>query len=603
MFLVVHFKMSVILGIHVGHNASVALMINGNIKLALQEERFQNIKNFQGFPEKSLRYIKQYLSTKNLIINEAAFSSTDCPIFELKYPLNHFFSIKDFHEYYGEKYYSKKLKNKNVGKYISDIKKDVRFKSTKNIFSEVTRDKDLFNNYAKCRAIVENNLKKIFNGKIKKISFLDHHTCHAYYGKYSIDVKEKKFAVVVLDSMGDGINQSIWINDPNKNQLKNILRNSQCQLARIYKFVTLLLNMKPDEHEFKVMGMAPYARKKYYMQIYKDVFKNILKFKGLAIIHKNRPKDLYQYLKTKLKYHRFDNISGATQYYLEKIVLELLHRIYKKYKINTFFFSGGVSMNIKMYNIFLKDKKIKKIYNAPSGSDESIPIGACYYLNRKMISYPLENLSLGMHMIKDNQSLKNIIKENFKRNYKIKFNTHPRVIAKLLNNNKIIALVNGREEFGARALGNRSIIANPSFYENIKKINSLIKSRDFWLPFALTIRNENINDFVKNPKNLRSDFMNLSFDTKEKNFKKILAGCHPYDRSVRPQFLRKTQNGKYYSIITEFGKLSKTYALLNTSLNLQGKPKSSDFKSIFHTFKNSGLKYLYIDNKILITKT
>ena len=595
--------MSVFIGIHVGHNASVALMVNGKIKLALQEERFQDIKNYQGFPEKSLKYIKQYLDTEKLTIDEAAFSSTNCPIFESKYPINHFFSVQDFHEYYGEKFYSRALKNQNTDKYLSKLKKDVRFKNTKNIFSNVTKNKDLFNNYTKFRIIVEGNLKKIFSNKINKISFLDHHTCHAYYGKYSVDVKEKKFAVVVLDSMGDGINQSIWINDPNKNQLKNVLRNSQCELARIYKFITLLLNMKPDEHEFKVMGMAPYAQKKYYMQIYKDVFKNILKFKNLAIVHKDRPRDLYQYLKNKLKYHRFDNIYGATQYYLEKIVLELLHRIYKKYKINTFFFSGGVSMNIKMYNTFLKDKKIKKIYNAPSGADESIPMGACFYLNRKKISYPLENLSLGMPMIQKNHSLKKILKENFKKNYKIKFNSNPREVAKLLIKNKIIALVNGREEFGARALGNRSIIANPSFYENIKKINSLIKSRDFWMPFALTIRNENINDFIKNPKNSRSDFMNLSFDTKEKNFKKILAGCHPYDRSVRPQFLRKTQNEKYYSIITEFGKLSKTYALLNTSLNLHGKPKSSDYKSVFYTFKNSGLKYLYIDNKILVSKT
>ena len=130
------------------------------------------------------------------------------------------------------------------------------------------------------RKISKSRLKKIFKDRLKKISFLDHHTCHAYYGKFALKSNEKKFAVIVLDRMGDGINQSIWINNSKNNLLKNVLRNEKCDLAKIYKFVTLLLNLKPDEHEFKVMGMAPYANEKYYMKIFKEVFKDILQFKG-----------------------------------------------------------------------------------------------------------------------------------------------------------------------------------------------------------------------------------------------------------------------------------------------------------------------------------
>ena len=595
--------MSIYLGIHVGHNASASLMKDGELLYALQEERFNGQKNFVGFPDQCLIFLKKFVEKNNLNIDTAGFGSSDCPIFELKYPINHFFSIKEFHEYYGDNFYSRKLKKLSTTKYLSNIKKDKRFKKIKNIYSHVINFSNLFENYEMYRKISKARLQKIFKDRLKKISFLDHHTCHAYYGKFALKSNEKKFAVIILDSMGDGINQSIWINNSKNNLLKNVLRNEKCELARIYKFVTLLLNLKPDEHEFKVMGMAPYAKEKYYMKIVKEVFKDILQFKGLKIVHKKRPKDLFQFLKNKLKFHRFDNIAGAVQFYLEEMVDELVTKVGRKYKINTFFFSGGISMNIKMYNRLAKNKKVKKIYNPPSGSDESISIGACYYLNRKENFFNLKKLSLGMPLVLKNKKLETVLNSNFRKSYSIQKNVPPEKIANLLIKNKIIALVNGREEFGARALGNRSIVANPSDFENIKRINTLIKSRDFWMPFALTIRSENVGDFIINPKKLRSDFMNLSFNTKERNVHKIVAGCHPYDKTVRPQFLSKEHNQNYYDLLSEFGKLSGTYALLNTSLNLHGSPKCSEINSVIKTFKNSCLEYLYINNKILITKS
>jgi len=259
-------------------------------------------------------------------------------------------------------------------------------------------------------------------------------------------------------------------------------------------------------------------------------------------------------------------------------------------------------MNIKMYNTLIKNKKIKKIYNAPSGSDESISIGACYFMNRKLKSFPMRHLSLGLPLIDKKYSIKKIIKNSFNNKFSINFNTKPKSIAKLLLQNEIIAIADGKEEFGARALGNRSIIANPEFFENVKKINLSIKNRDFWMPFALTIKSEKAGKYVHNPKRITSEFMNLSFDTKVSSFEFIKAGCHPYDKSVRPQIISKNQNRNFYEILSEFGKISNCYALLNTSLNLHGSPKCSDIFDVIKTFKNSGLKYLYLNNKILIKK-
>ena len=160
----------------------------------------------------------------------------------------------------------------------------------------------------------------------------------------------------------------------------------------------------------------------------------------------------------------------------------------------------------------------------------------------------------------------------------------------------------GRMEFGPRALGNRSIIANPSIDGVVQKINEQIKNRDFWMPFAITILSEKHKDYIFNKKSLDCEFMTIGFDTKLNKYQKIKNGTHPYDKTVRPQILKKKFNEKYYSLINEFYKISKIPALLNTSLNLHGLPISSTIDDVIHTFKNSGLKFLYLDDRILIKK-
>jgi carbamoyltransferase len=122
------------------------------------------------------------------------------------------------------------------------------------------------------------------------------------------------------------------------------------------------------------------------------------------------------------------------------------------------------------------------------------------------------------------------------------------------------------------------------------------------MPFALTILYEKHKKFLYNPKNLRSEFMTIAFDTHKKNLELIRAATHPYDETVRPQILEKSYNEKYYSIIENFYKISGIPALLNTSFNLHGSPICSNINDIVTTFKNSGLIYLYIDDKYLIKK-
>ena len=583
------------LGIHIVHNASASLMINGKIVLALQEERFNKIKNFTGYPKKSIDYCKNYLKKKNLKINKAAFSTVKHPPIEFKYPLGNFMSVADWHNYF-ENYYRprKKLiqqflkKNKNSNKLTHPFDK--------------VQDHQLYDTKV-YRKISTDFLSKQINLSKDKIFFLDHHLCHSYYSYFSAEKRLKKACIVTLDSWGDDCNQSLWI--PGKNgQLKRITSSDQCDLARIYRFITLILGMKPNEHEFKVMGLSSYSNQKYFHPIYKKVFKDILKFKDLRIVHNKRPKDLYNFLKGGVANYRFDNIAGALQFYIEETVSQLLKRIYKKYNISNFYFSGGLSMNVKMYNYLLKKKFVKFLHCPPSASDESLCIGACYYLSKLEKKEPILDINLGKKLLSNDKEIDlKLIKRQFaKRDVFIRDNVSNKDIAKLLNNGNIIAVARGREEFGARALGNRSIICNPNNLDQVRRINKKIKSRDFWMPFALTILKEDHKKYIVNDKNVEASFMTIAFETIKKNFNQIKAGCHNYDQTVRPQILSKKHNFSYYNLLKEFKKISHIPALLNTSLNLHGDPKASDLKSVIHTFLNSDLDYLYLEDKYLITK-
>ena len=587
------------LGVNIGHGASAALMINDEVILTFQEERFTNIKNFVGYPKKSIQACLDFVKNKKLTIDKCGIATVNHFLFNLKYPLENYYSIENWMDYYLQ-FFSKQ---KKINYTVQTIKKLQKIKKIDGYLDYSKIKKKNYFNFSLTRKFYINFINKQSEGLIKSISHIDHHTCHAYYAAYAPDINETKCAILTIDSEGDGLNQTLWIFDKNKKKLKNLIRNSECDLARIYRFVTLILKMKPNEHEFKVMGLAPYSKIEYSKKVYDEVFKDILDVKNCKVIHKNRSKDLFKYLYNKTREHRFDSIAGGVQMLVEKISSKLVNQIAKKYKLNTFSISGGVSMNIKMNKILSELKNVKKLYVPPTGTDESLAVGACYYLNKLGNSKPFKNIYLGQELVDEDltkKKLETYLKNNNK--YLIKKNIDHKHVAKLLSQGNIVAVARGREEFGARALGNRSILANPYIDGVVQKINEQIKNRDFWMPFALTILKEHHKKYLINNKSIDCDFMTIGFDTKIDKYNDIKNGTHPYDKSVRPQILSKKYNENYHSLINEFYKITKVPALLNTSLNLHGFPISSKIKDVISTFENSGLEYLYLEDNFLVKK-
>ena len=153
-----------------------------------------------------------------------------------------------------------------------------------------------------------------------------------------------------------------------------------------------------------------------------------------------------------------------------------------------------------------------------------------------------------------------------------------------------------KAEFGARALGNRSILADPSNPFSKQKINSAIKSRDFWMPFAPVILDKYANKYIVNEKKIISKFMTIGFDVTKEGFKKIIAATHPADKTARPQILFKKDNPELYDIINKFSKITGIGALLNTSFNLHGHPIVNTPDEAIYVLQNSSLDGLLLNN-------
>ena len=587
----------IIIGIHDGHNCGASIFRNGKLLIAISEERITRKKNEYGFPIKSIEFCLKQSNVEKKDITHVAVSTKNLPPKYFQVKRNTTFTVDDYIKEQNLYWYPKIYKNKKKNYLKIFSKKKV---TQKEIFYDLKNIKNE-DDVVGMRDARRKGISRYLKIKENKIYFFDHHKCHAYYGFYASSFSLKdKVAIITADGGGDNANGSIWISS--KNNIKNVYKTNLCNIGRMYRYATLMIGMKPTEHEFKVMGLAGYALKN--VDYYKDliaVYKKTLNVKNGKFYYKTKPKDNYFYFYEKFKNKRFDAISYAIQKNTEDLLNKWFLDISKKYKVSNFVFSGGVAQNIKATKIISENNKIKKLFVPPGPGDESLIIGAAYCL--------LENLGFKKNEIQNmenpyvgpdylNFDIKDLKKDP---NINIKKTTIIS-IAKLLKSGKVLARFSfNKAEFGPRALGNRSIIASPFSSDAIHHINQKIKVRDFWMPFAPSIIDEDFKKLLKTNSKNSFSYMTTSLDSTNYGKEKIPAALHPFDKTARPQLITKKLNLDYYNLIKEFKKLSGVGALLNTSFNVHGEPIVHSPYDAIKTFKKSGLEYLYLGN-YLVTK-
>lgn len=548
----------IILGIHDGHNATAALLKDGEIIAAISEERLSRIKNDAGYPKQAIEKVLELSKTTPKDIDYIALAT------RFLHP-KEFYSSWDWYKKSYEEQISDEKDKQQLNQYL-----DKRLRERKRI--------------------ITNHL----NVSEDKIKVVEHHLAHASVAYFGSDLKEP--LVLTLDGSGDGVCSTV--NLTTNSSLQRIAQTlNGASIGKIYSRITYLLGMKPWEHEFKLTGLAPYANDIDIAKSY-EVIKKLICVDNLVFKNNGLSTNFcYKYLHKYLENHRFDWIAGAVQKLTEELVTKWLKNTITYTNKKDIACGGGVFMNVKV-NMLLNDIT-DNLFVFPSCGDESLAIGAAYHIY-SITEYkrpkPFDNIYLGLEYT--NKEIANFC-DKLKNYDVVKRANINKAIAHLLDQGEIIARFAGRMEWGARTLGNRSILANPSDASIMRELNIAIKKRDFWMPFSPTILHERQEDYIINAKNTKSPYMMIAFKTTSEGQTDLIAAAHPYDFTVRPQILEKKQNPSYYNLIKEFESLTGIGAVLNTSFNLHGEPIVCSLNDAINTFSHSGLKYLAIGNYII----
>jgi len=592
----------IILGINEDHNGSAAIIKDGKVLACASEERFTRVKNDTEYPYHAINSVLETSRLGNADIDYVVFAGKHFDALQMKIKRVTRFSISDYIREQ-KQYWKKILIEGGTSDFWDAIAREERFSNMEGNYYDYSfmenQPKSKWDDFAgmiRCDAV-----KKHLGKDKHKVRFLDHHKGHAYYAYFASphDIS-KKAAIVTADGWGDGCNATISVAE--NGVIKEIHRTKMCNMARMYRWATLLLGMKPNEHEFKVMGLAPYAKDYICEPAYK-IYKETLVVDGLDFKWNKKPSDMYFYFKDKLDGIRFDGIAAGIQLWLEDLLSEWITNIMKYTNTRELYYSGGLSMNVKANKVISDLPLIEKLYVSPSGGDESLAMGCGFAISSEMgcKPVPLHDAYLGYEVSKT-ETIEATEQLRNKSNYSIIENPNDEMISELLVQGMVLGRCVGRMEFGARSLGNRAILCDPSKYENIRIINEKIKFRDFWMPFTPSILAERADDYLVNPKGIDAYYMTIAFDSTPLAREHIKAAIHPYDFTVRPQLVSPEINQDYHSLIKAFEKRSGIGALLNTSLNLHGQPIVCTAEDAIDTFVNSGLDGMILSGTLILKK-
>ena len=580
------------------HDSAAAIIVDGEIIAAAQEERFTRKKHDASYPKNAINYVlkeavlklsevdhvvfyeKPFLKFERLLETYIGFSPSGFKSFSMSMPL-----------WLSEKLFQKKM-----------------------LYDALKEQDNNFND-------------------IKKINFSEHHLSHAASAFFSSPYYEA--IILTLDGVGEWATTTVSLGKNNKiNILKEI--HFPHSLGLLYSAFTYFLGFKVNSGEYKVMGLAPYGEPKFKdiildklidvkedgsFRLSMDYFNYATgltmtnnKFAKLFNMERREPEDKL------LQIHM--DIAASIQAATEEIILKITKFLSKEFKLENLCMAGGVALNCVANGKILKQGLFKNIWIQPASGDAGGALGAAqafYYQEldnkRKILKTDSMNGSYLGPKFSDDQveaELKNC-GANFKKL------TSDQVIkdtAKALSEEKAVGWFQGRMEFGPRSLGNRSIIADPRSEKTQKNLNLKVKYRESFRPFAPAVLFEKVLDWfeinsespymlfvadVKKSKQLQmtNKQMNL-FGIDKLNIKRSsIPSVTHVDYSARLQTVHKETNPIFYKLIEEFERITKYPILVNTSFNVRGEPIVCSVTDAFNCFMGTDLDVLVCNNFIL----
>lgn len=559
------------------HDSSAALLKDGKIVAAAQEERFTRKKHDISFPENAIRYC---LESQKITIDEVDYIG---------------FYEKPFLKFERLLYQHLQCFPKSYKVFLSSIPSwtNEKFRIIKIIRKKLKYKKDIL--------------------------FVQHHMAHA--ASFLIS-PFKEAAIVTIDGVGEWTTTTYGFGKENNIKLFKEIKFPH-SIGLLYSTITAYLGFSVNNSEYKVMGLSPYGDMNKKTNQYYEKLKKVIDIKedgsyrldmDYFIFHyANRmpSKKLCSLLDGPIRkpeseiMQRHKDIAAALQLITEEVIIKILNHSYKSTNCKNLVISGGVGLNSVINGKILKNTPFKNIWIQPDPGDGGTSIGAAVFIYNTIFgnkrTHELDDAYLGPEFSKE--EIKKFLKENNIKYYEFKGEKELiKETVKLIYSNKVVGWFHGRMEWGPRALGARSILSNPCNPEMKEILNLKVKHRERFRPYAPVVCVDDAFEYFDcdKPIPLPTDFMLMVYPIKKKYHKKIPAVTH-VDGSGRLQTIRKEQNLLYYNLIKEFGKLSGTPILINTSFNIRGEPIVCTPYDAYKCMMGTGIDYLIMD-KFLIKR-
>ena len=555
------------------HDSAAAILKDGHIVAAVEEERFSRKKFDDGFPNMAIDWCLQEAGIRPEQIDSVAFY--DKPVLKFDRLLDNYITVAP----------------RGLYSFLDTIPK-----------------------WLHKRLWIKDDIKKHLKGFKGEIIFPEHHMSHAAYAFYTSPFKES--AVLSIDGVGEWTTTSFGTAQDNSIKLTDDIRWPH-SVGLFYSAFTYFLGFKVNEGEYKLMGLSAYGKPKYYDLILKE----LIDVKDDGSIHLNMKYFAFTYDKVmtndkfselfgisrrekneKTEQTHFD-IGASAQKVLEDIVLKMANHIHKKTQMKNLCFGGGVALNgVANYNL-LKNGPFENIHIPPSPGDGGSAVGCAQYLyyihkkNKRIIETDQakrirENVYVGPQF--DDEEIKHFLDSNKITYQKFDRQSLLQNTAKLISDGKIVGWYQGKMEWGPRSLGNRSILADPREAKMKDILNEKIKHRESFRPFAPSILEEYTTDYFDI--DIPSPYMLMVTSVKQPD--KIPAVTH-VDGTGRLQTVSKQANPLYYDLINEFYKLTDVPVVINTSMNVMGEPIVNTPEQAYNMIKKTDMDYIAMGNNLV----
>jgi len=555
------------------HDSAAALLKDGHVIAAVEEERFSRKKFDDGFPKMAIEWCLKEAGINASQINSVAFY--DKPVLKFERLLDNYIAV-----------------------------------APRGLYSFL----DVIPKWIHKRLWIKHEIKKALKGFKGEIIFPEHHLSHAAHAFYTSPFEES--AILTIDGVGEWSTASIGYAKNNSIKITNDIRWPH-SLGLFYSAFTYFLGFKVNEGEYKLMGLSSYGKPKYYDLI----LNNLIDVKDDGSIHLNMKYFAFTYDKvmTNKKFSDLFGISPKTknektlqihfdigasaQKVLEDVILKMVNHVYEKTKMENLCIGGGVALNgVANYKI-LKEGPFENIHIPPSPGDAGSAIGAAQYLyhnyhnNERIIETDPakrihENIYVGPSF--SNEEIiefldsKNISYESFDRESLLK------KTAQLIADGNIVGWYQGKMEWGPRALGNRSILADPRRADMKDILNTKIKHRESFRPFAPSILEEHVSEYFD--MDIPSPYM-LMVSTVKKP--KVIPAVTHVDGTGRLHTVSKKSNPLYYDLINEFYLLTGVPVIINTSMNVMGEPIVNTPEQAYQMIVKTDMDCIVIGNNLV----